>query len=274
MRLGFFAWVGLSLLGPSAFSAETPCQVYLVPGAFGTGTSSLFLEKHQYFFEYAPFFKSKGCEVIRVEFPPNGKIEERGLVLRDQMSRYRKENGEGPTLLVAHSQGALDARYALRELGLSHVAALASVGAPNSGTPLADWVVKEQSHPDFVYWAFRILGRYDFRSLPFVGELTGEFLTRQAKHFEKVRGVAYGAAVGVCESHCSLPLRVLDYFSGLGPGDGLIPRDSQPFGEDLGTYDLDHISEVSTADGKTAVRQKMLTRIWKFFQFQLSHPAL
>lgn len=281
---------------PDAHSAvAADCRIVLVPGAFGVGTSSLFLRNEDYFAEYRAFFEAKGCAVKNAEFPPDGTIEERALVLKDQVARFAgagAKTGKGgasvaknrspatPVVLVAHSQGALDARFALRTLGMPAVGTLISIGAPHSGTPVANWVVEQRERSGWLYWLLR-LGGYDLKALAFAGEMTPEFLQRFLPRFEKVAKVRYASAQGVCRTSCHWALRALSRWvgkvgsatQGVGPGfgDGMVGRDSQTWGDDLGEYDLDHLSEVAVDAAKRSERARFLARTWDYLNPAASH---
>lgn len=246
------------------------CSVFLVPGAFGPGAggASHFVSSDQYFAEYRDFFAEKGCAVKIGVFPPDATIEERALVFRDQLERFVKENGNRPAWVVAHSQGALDVRFALKSLKVKEVARVASIGAPHTGTPLANWVVKSRDSGTALYWALRLLAGYDLRALRFAPELTFEFLEKHGSHFEAVPGVRYGSAVGNCKTSCSKPVGLLSWWVGLPSGDGIVPATSQVFGENLGEFDLDHLSEIATDEAKRPERRRLLVKLWDFFSRQ------
>jgi triacylglycerol lipase len=243
-------------------SVLAKCLVFLVPGAFaaGSGGAAHFITGDQYFAEYKTFFEAKGCKTSMASFAPDATIEERALMLRDQLERFRKANGEG-IVLIAHSQGGLDARFALKHLKIRGVRALVTIGVPHHGTPVADWVIDQRDHERAYFRILRLVG-YDLSALRFVGELSPAFLQKHAEHFQEVPGIRYASAEAVCTSHCYWGLRALRSFMGLGPSDGLVAAESQRFGEDLGTYDLDHLSEVGVDSEKRAERQKFLGRVW------------
>jgi hypothetical protein len=252
---------GLALQARQAGAAES-CIVFLVPGAFGQGTSSFFLAQKDYFADYPAFFRSKGCETRAVEFPQDATIEIRAVMIRDQVDNHRK--GFAHTYLLAHSQGGLDARYALRSRGLAGVEALASLGVPHEGTLLADWAVSQRDRGTPIYWLLRLFG-YDLRQVSFLGEMRPEFLRKHAARFEAVPQVRYGSGRAVCRTHCHWGLSRLARWVGIGPGDGLVSGTNQGFGEELGEYDLDHISEVGADRLKAPERQRFLERAWVFF---------
>lgn len=246
-------------MGSTAAVALALCKIALVPGAFGTGTSGLFLNPDDYFKEYDAYFRAKGCQVEKIAFPQDAKIEVRAMVLRDQIER----SGQGWTIL-AHSQGGLDARFALKTLKMKGVSALVTLGTPHSGTPLASWAAGQRDSSGFTYWLLKLLGGYDLRGVSFLGEMTPDFLTKHAEKFEAVPGVRYASARGVCRTGCARPIRLLAWWTALPPGDGIVPGESQRFGEDLGELDLDHISEAGADAPKRLERHRFLDAVWSW----------
>ncbi len=268
---GYFAGVaiGLGLLSAAAAQAASAaeCRVFLVPGAFGPGTggASYFVSSDQYFAEYRAFFLAKGCAVKIGVFPPDGTVEERALVFRDQLEKFSRDEGH-PVWVVAHSQGALDVRFALKTLGVQGVSAVATIGAPHLGTPLADWVIAERDRGSVLYWALRWVADYDLRALRFAGEFSSTFLEKHREHFLAVPGVRYGSGRALCKTGCSKLIGFLGRWTSVGAGDGLIPAESQKWGEDLGEYDLDHLSEIAVDSAKRGERARFLEASWRFFR--------
>lgn len=262
------AWLLLlGLAGAESSACASDCRIYLVPGAFGArgsgGGAKLFLRPEDYFREYREFFNQKGCETRQGEFPADATIEERGQILRDQVQAWP---GEGPLYLVGHSQGALDARYALQQLKLQGVAGLVSIGAPHRGTPAAEWVVAQREGRGMLYWALRGLGGYDLDTLRFAGELTPLFLGSHPAQFGAVPGVRYASAQGQCKQDCHWVLRFAASWLGVGAGDGIVPGSSQHFGDELGNFDLDHISEVGVDPEKRTERSRFLNAVWTWMK--------
>ncbi len=257
----------LSLAGSLATAEASECRIYLVPGAFGArgsgGGAKLFLRPEDYFKEYRDFFNQKGCETRQVEFPADATIEERGQVLRDQVKAWR---GVSPLYLIGHSQGALDARYALQQLKLQGVAGLVSIGAPHRGTPAAEWVVVQRDSRSVLYWTLRGLGGYDLDALRFAGELTPLFLGSHPAQFGAVAGVRYASAQGECRQGCHWVLRFAASWLGVGTGDGIVPSSSQHFGDELGSFNLDHISEVGVDPEKRIERSRFLSAVWTWMK--------
>jgi pimeloyl-ACP methyl ester carboxylesterase len=257
--LAFF-WVNLGF--------ASSCNVLLVPGAFGSGSSSQFLKSEDYFAEYDAFFKSKNCEVLHVQFIENATIESRALMLRDQASQFLKKVNGTELVIIAHSQGGLDARFAISTVKMPGVRSLVTIGTPHRGTPLADWVIKEKTSKSALYWTLKIFAQYDLADLPFAGEMTESFLKRFEDKFKNDPSVQYASAVGSCESDCHWAFKLLKFVSGIDllgdQGDGIIPASSQAFGEDLGHYNLDHISEVGIDEKKKEERARLLNSVWEF----------
>jgi hypothetical protein len=263
---------GLLLLAPNAQAFGIPCAIALVPGAFGTGTSSLFLNPSDYFKEYEEYFKAKGCLVEKIAFPQDATIEVRAMFLRDQIERLSK----GPAMkwtLVAHSQGGLDARFALKTLKMSGATALVTLGTPHEGTPLADWAIVQRNSSGYTYWVLKLLGGYDLRGLSFLGEMAPPFLKKHEDKFQAVPGVKYASARGVCTSGCARSIGMLAWWTGMPEGDGIVPGDSQKFGDDLGVYNLDHISEAGADPAKAAERKRLLDAIWSWIPREAPAPA-
>jgi pimeloyl-ACP methyl ester carboxylesterase len=249
----------------SAALVPVLCKIALVPGAFGAGTSSLFLDPNDYFKEYEAYFRAKGCAVSRVVFPEDATIEVRAMFLRDQIERMAKVS-DGNWTLVAHSQGGLDARFALKTLKMKGASALVTVGTPHEGTPLANWAARQRDSGGLSYWFLKLLGGYDLRGLSFLGEMTGEFLGKHRDKFEAVPGVRYASARGVCRTLCARSVRLLAWWTKLPAGDGIVPGDNQKFGDDLGELDLDHISEAGADSGKAAERKRFLDSVWTWLR--------
>jgi triacylglycerol lipase len=235
----------------------------LVPGAFSPdGGAGRFIAPGEYFADYRRELESWGCRVRTAVFPPDATIEERGLVLKDQVGRFRRDTGARTVVLVAHSQGGLDARFALRTLSLEGVDRLFTIGTPHHGTPVAEWTIRQrEGRGSFVYWLLRLVGGYDLEALRFAGEMTPAFLEKWAAKFSPAPGVRYASARGVCRTACHWGLSWLGKRLGTSNGDGLVTGESQRFGDDLGEFDLDHLSEVSSDAEKRPERYRLLSKI-------------
>jgi len=96
----------------------------------------------------AQHFESLGCKVRVPDVAPVNSSEFRGTQLAGIIRQYLVETGAPKVNIVAHSQGGLDARYAVSKLGLAgSVATLSMLSTPNYGSPLADLAIKDMKNP-------------------------------------------------------------------------------------------------------------------------------
>ena len=71
------------------------------------------------------------------ELPVDATIEEQGMILKEEIIRFAKEQSTR-LILIGHSQGALDAVYVVHDFRLDpFVKSVISIAAPFRGTPLA-----------------------------------------------------------------------------------------------------------------------------------------
>jgi triacylglycerol lipase len=88
-------------------------------------------------------FQKHGCKVYLTEVAAVQASEYRAGQLKEQIEKILVEAGAEKVHVVAHSQGGLDARWAISKLGLGdRVASLSMLGTPNRGTQLADLSIK------------------------------------------------------------------------------------------------------------------------------------
>lgn len=270
-----FAVVILFLLNTTSFPSEDnkfvsrECRVFLVPGAFAPhGLVARFLfAPEDYFAQATKYFRAKKCQVKIAFLPTDGSIEERALVIRDQIDSWVPVGQK--TIILAHSQGGLDARFALKTVSgslKSKVSGLATLGVPHFGTPLSNAVVWQNKNHGWVAWFFRVILGYDFTLLRFAPEMSPEFLSEKKEYFRAVNEVAYASGVARCKTKCFYGFSVLSYWVNVGPGDGVIPSESQKFGYDLGEFDLDHISEIDLSPSKASERERFLNSVWSWIK--------
>lgn len=92
-----------------------------------------------YFFRVAEDLRRRGEVVYDPELPPFAPPPTRAPVLAATIRRALAETGRSRVVLIAHSQGGLDARYLISTLGMAdRVAALVTVSTPHRGTRLGD----------------------------------------------------------------------------------------------------------------------------------------
>jgi triacylglycerol lipase len=146
--------------------------------------------------------------------------------------------------VVAHSMGGLDARYAIACLGLSaKVASLTTIGTPHLGTPLADLGTGLGERLG-LRTALERLGI----SVDAFYDLTTPRMTEFNRAVPDARGVAYASVVGaVRRKRRTNPLLLPGHLYLLahgGDNDGLVPADSQRWGEVLCEIDADHWAQI------------------------------
>lgn len=194
---------------------------FLAFDAFGTGRLS-----RRYFRGIREFLEGLGCSVYVLSLPAAAAVSVRAAELVRQVNEIR----EAHVNIVAHSMGGLDARYAVAELGLAgRAAAVITLGTPHRGTPIADLVE------------------------PGAALVTGEGLhdltTSRAAEFNAkvhdVRSVFYGSIVGASSSVQSCLSGGYEYLRRIvGPNDGVVPSESQQWGNVLGEVDADHLAQI------------------------------
>jgi hypothetical protein len=256
-----------------------------VSGAEGGG-SGFFIRKEDVFKELGQGLEDAlGAKPQVLNLPPDLGVASRGLFLRESYRRRRQTSGqenshhsevrkdsalaptaERPEIWVAHSQAGLDARYALAEDPSLRqgVRGLITLATPHQGTPVSDRLLRGGVWMEFVSWGLRTFFDYDLRQLDFLRDVSSAVLSRS-----EVQKRLYRPSSGDLQSHaegprvfsvtfscragrCSWPFRVLEFVSGVTEvtgtrGDGLVPRESQAFGESLGHFELDHLEQVGGA---------------------------
>lgn len=92
------------------------------------------------------FFEKRGCSVFETEVAAVQTAAYRGKQLKTAIDGILAKTGAEKVHIVAHSQGGLDARYAISILGIgAQVASLSTLGTPHYGTPLADLALSTSS---------------------------------------------------------------------------------------------------------------------------------
>jgi len=110
-----------------------PYPIVLAHGLFGfTNIGPL-----DYFYGIAPVLEAQGRTVIATSVDPVQSSDVRGAQLVMDIEQIRAQTGAAKVVIIGHSQGGLDARWAA-----SHdpdaVAAVITVATPNRGSPVAD----------------------------------------------------------------------------------------------------------------------------------------
>ncbi|PJZ69833.1 lipase [Leptospira perolatii] len=85
------------------------------------------------------YLRSQGAVVYAPTKTPAESNEYRGKELSDKITVFMAANGYSKVHILGHSQGGLDARFAIANLGLSNkVVSLTTLNSPHRGTPVAD----------------------------------------------------------------------------------------------------------------------------------------
>lgn len=213
--------------------------IVLAHGILGFDAIRVGSVSRDYFRGVPARLRELGADVHVVRLPPLGRIAPRAAALAEQVRSIDAER----VIIVAHSMGGLDARYAIAELGLhERVAALVTIGTPHRGTPVADGGA---SMGGFVRLA-RTLRLLD-ADLAAIGDLTTRSMEEFNRRVRDVPGVMYLSYVGAPRVHSvNAVLRASMRFLArrAGPNDGLVPVESQRWGRVLGEIDADHWAQI------------------------------
>lgn len=242
--LGFWWWQRARALPRFRRRRFAPARprypVVLVHGLFGFDELVVGKARHAYYRGIRAVLEHDGHAVQVARLAPAGAIAVRaaGLVELVNACEAKRVN------IIAHSMGGLDARYAISRLGLAkRVGALVTVGTPHRGSPLADVSNK-------------VLERLGLdRALSSVGvsidalrDLTREHLTRFNEEVPDAPSVAYASVVGtVRRVRRSSPLLMpscLWLNQAVGDNDGVVPADSQRWGQVLAEIEADHWAQI------------------------------
>jgi len=191
------AWETSNIVSNGDFSISISVPVMLIPG---------WAHSRVVWVEFEKFLDKEGIPYAEVETPQYADPETNASILAIQIELI-KERREWPGRIdiVAHSQGGLDARAYLRNLGdqaRDQVRNLTMIATPNHGTVSADWWN--------LYWTLR------FKTEKCVPWLTQGWVEAFNQTTPIVNGVKYYTVAG---SKCVLP------GSWMIPGedDGVVP---------------------------------------------------
>ncbi len=255
--------------------------IVLVHGAAGWGQFG----PVEYFWKVREELEKFGYAVYVPVLDPYNSSEVRGAQLASYIVDLLGCICRDKVNLIAHSEGGLDARYAISVLGLApHVASLTTIATPHHGTPIASVALGLDVGPvsDAVDAFLWFVGEVYTRSeLPvdFAAALE-EFTPEGAEAFNAAvpdaPGVAYYSVAGraglFADGHPECddglwpdanpgahgPVHALLWPTWVALGgldgadnDGLVPVDSAKWGTFLGCVPADHIREVGHFAGLT-----------------------
>lgn len=212
--------------------------VVLAHGLLGFDHLAIAGTKQHYFRGIANYLGSQGAVVMTSKVHPLGTVPERAQELAD----FVKEIDERRVLIIGHSMGGLDARYAISQLGLSScVSGLVTIATPHQGSCLAD--------PTLPVRAVRaLLGKVGVTTdaMNWLGEASSSEFNELVKD---VPEVFYGCIVGETTRArvASVPMLLASYELLLrlrGKNDGLVPASSQRWGQELQVVPAHHFEQI------------------------------
>lgn len=141
----FAALVAALIIGPAAAHAggSTPppqgtnYPIVLAHGGFGFDE----LAGIEYFYKIAAALEDEGNTVFTTEVPAFNTPIVRGNILADQIEEVLAITGAQKVIIIGHSNGGIDARYATtHRLGADKVAAVVSIASPHRGAEFSEQI--------------------------------------------------------------------------------------------------------------------------------------
>ncbi len=220
------------------------------------GMGSFHVGDVDYFYRVPQLYRALGAQVFVPRLTMFASVEQRSAELRDQLDAL-----PGPLILIAHSQGGLDARWLITKLGYAdRVRALVTIATPHHGSPVADVALGLAPGP--VQAAVDCLIGTLGWSLEGAREVTVAFMEHDFNpNVPDIPGVAYwsfsgraapfgiGAKNGWLHSELLATWTFLD--AEVGANDGMVPEPSAHWGRFLGSVPADHLGEVGQPLGYT-----------------------
>lgn len=217
--------------------------VVLHHGLFGTGDLQLGPLKLSYFRGIDRAIAARGHPLIITRVHPCSSIEHRARQMKEMILRRLRVLGRGADerfILIGHSMGGLDARYAVAKLGLAdRVAAVVTVTTPHRGSPFADWAVRNLGQ--------RLGGIHLLQFLRLDMQAVMDLTTARCAAFNQrivdVPGVRY-FSVSAARPWNRVPAfamhahRVISAVE--GDNDSLVSVKSSTWGQHLGVWPADH----------------------------------
>ena len=225
-------------------SVYTPpmLPVVLHHGLLGHGDIHVGPVQFRYFRGIDRAITRAGYPLLVTHVHPTSSIENRATQLKEQVRRWIRtlSRDNRKVVLMGHSMGGLDARYAVSKLGMDrHVAAVVTITTPHRGSPFADWVL------DNLGRKLRGMQLANFLGLDFRAAL--DLTTVGCEEFNKkvpdVPGVKY-FSVSAARPWTMIPPfalfshRIVQLIE--GDNDGLVSVKSSTWGNHQGTWKADH----------------------------------
>jgi triacylglycerol lipase len=211
-------------------------------GLFGSGDVQLGPVKLSYFRGIDRAIAARGHPLIITRVHPSSSVENRARQLKESVLRQLHILGtpREKVILIAHSMGGLDARYAVTKLGLAdNVSAVVTITCPHRGSPFADWVVKHIGQRLRGLQLVKFLG-LDLRA---VVDVTTESCEQFNEEVQDVPGTKYFSISAACPRPNLAPFAIPSHriiFDIEGDNDGLVSVKSSKWGQELGIWPVDH----------------------------------
>lgn len=230
---------------PTVVRGSQEGVVVLVHGLLGFDNLQLVGRAQPYFRGVLAPLIAGGATVLAPRLPPLAGVPERAAVLAD----FLRDIDARRAVLIGHSLGGIDARYALARFGANErVSALVTVGTPHRGTWIAGLA---ELLPARVLR--RVLGSVGMRSEA-LAWLTEEFMSRADLDLSDAPSVFYGSIVAQTSRIQLLanPALLASYEvlrAARGPNDALVPTSSQVHGRVLANIQADHWAQIGWSRG-------------------------
>jgi triacylglycerol lipase len=146
ISLCLFVFATSSLLAGGGGSSSKPLQgshpIVLSHGLFGWGEDSGgVISIVNYWGGMDDYLRSQGAVVYAPTKSAAQSNEVRGQQLKDKINYWTAANGYSKVHIVGHSQGGLDSRYMISNLGMAgKTSTLTTLSTPHRGSPIADIV--------------------------------------------------------------------------------------------------------------------------------------
>ena len=224
--------------------------IVLAHGLFGFDELKLGKGRVEYWKGVPRALRRMGAEVAVPRFGSIAGVETRAAQLADVVRTLPSKKVN----VVAHSMGGVDARYAIARMGIAdRVAAVVTVATPHRGTPLADIGATALSPllRDRAGASARSSdggaprpARKPVLDLGGIRDARPDAMRRLNRRIRNDDRVHYASVIGAVEGVGGVnPLLVPGYLflSGkAGRNDGVVPAESQAWGEVLARVEADH----------------------------------
>jgi triacylglycerol lipase len=239
VAVGVLVW--LRKTQPQRAARRQPALKYpvvLAHGLLGFDKIAFAGKDHSYFRGLSGKLAGYGVEVHRPVVSSSAAI----AVRAEELTRLVRMIPAKKVNVIAHSMGGLDARYAIARLGLSdRVASLTTIGTPHRGTPVADLGLKLSDMLKIQALVGRVIDLAAFH------DLTTARMMQFNHDVEDQRDVAYASVVARVDRLRAHPLLWPThlYLSERGQeSDGLVPAESQKWGDVMKLIDADHWAQI------------------------------